>query len=98
MNKIDVTVLGGTGMLGAMVVDYLAKDSRFNVTATARSLAESAGFQKVYPHVTWKEFSVSSHPEALQAQLDQALADLVAANGTIADLQAKIANAIAALA
>lgn len=35
---------------------------------------------------------------ALQAQLDQALADLVAANGTIADLQAKIANAIAALA
>ena len=35
---------------------------------------------------------------ALQAQLDQALADLVVANGTIADLQAKIAAALAALA
>lgn len=35
---------------------------------------------------------------ALQAQLDQALADLVVANGTIAELQAKISAALAALA
>ena len=47
-----VLVLGGTGMLGSMVSDLLARDSRLSVTATAKS-AEAA---RQLDGVEWAQF------------------------------------------
>ncbi|GMV37988.1 MAG: hypothetical protein AMXMBFR61_24960 [Fimbriimonadales bacterium] len=53
---MKVLVLGGTGMLGAMVTDYLSCTSDLAVHATARNstLAESA--RALVPQVQWHRF------------------------------------------
>jgi len=50
----NVLVLGGSGMLGSMVVDYLSRDSGLTLTATVRSGELRERMQKVYPHVRWE--------------------------------------------
>jgi dTDP-4-dehydrorhamnose reductase len=47
-----VLVLGGTGMLGSMVADVLARDSRLAVTATTRSPETALGLNGV----SWAQF------------------------------------------
>jgi dTDP-4-dehydrorhamnose reductase len=47
-----VLVLGGTGMLGSMVADVLARDDGLAVTATARDPAAAPAI----PNVTWAPF------------------------------------------
>jgi dTDP-4-dehydrorhamnose reductase len=49
-----VLVLGGSGMLGSMLVDYLSRDSRLAVTATVRSEELKARLRTVYPGVRWE--------------------------------------------
>lgn len=50
----NVLVMGGSGMLGSMVVDYLSRHSDFSLTATVRSADLRARMQTVYPQVRWE--------------------------------------------
>src|SRR5689334_5507352 len=52
----DVLILGGSGMLGSMVVDVLSRDPALRVTATARSSELTKRFAERYPSVTWTTF------------------------------------------
>ncbi len=55
-----VTVLGGSGMLGAMVTDALARDPSLRVTATVRSQTlRDHGAAKV-PEATWTIFDAAA--------------------------------------
>jgi dTDP-4-dehydrorhamnose reductase len=50
----NVLVLGGSGMLGSMLVDYLSRDSALSVTATVRNHGLRERMQAVYPQVRWE--------------------------------------------
>ncbi len=50
-----VLVLGGSGMLGSMVADYLSRDSRLEVSATMRTSSETEAWKARLP-VRWLEF------------------------------------------
>jgi dTDP-4-dehydrorhamnose reductase len=52
----NVLVLGGSGMLGSMVVDVLARAPEFTVTATVRNTALADRFRTLYPNVRWALF------------------------------------------
>lgn len=67
MNK--VLVLGGTGMLGAMVVDWLDRDGAIQVVATARSNDLANGGAAVASGVDWQEFEVLTGPEGRLREL-----------------------------
>lgn len=58
--KKSVLVLGGTGMLGSMLVDYFSRKSNLQVTATVRfdETARELGAQ--FPNVKWKVFDANS--------------------------------------
>jgi dTDP-4-dehydrorhamnose reductase len=49
----NVLVLGGSGMLGSMVVDYLSRQSGLALTATVRSEALRDAMASKYPRVCW---------------------------------------------
>ncbi len=53
---MKVFVLGGTGMLGAMVTDYLAGTSDLEVHATARDLTLVERARALVPRVQWHLF------------------------------------------
>lgn len=52
----NILVLGGSGMLGSMVVDVFAQRQDFKVTATLREAAMKQHWQKLYPNITWEVF------------------------------------------
>lgn len=58
MTKINVLVLGGSGMLGSTVVDCFSNNINFTVTATVRNQVLLATCQKKIPSVQWKLFDV----------------------------------------
>ena len=47
-----VLVLGGSGMLGSMVVDLLSRNAAFEVTATARDASLVTDFGSRFPRAT----------------------------------------------
>src|SRR5271157_332170 len=49
-----VLVLGGSGMLGSMIVDYLSRHSDFSLTATVRSADLQARMLVANPRVRWE--------------------------------------------
>ena len=49
-------MLGGSGMLGSMVADYLSKDKGMKVAATVRNKAFLSKFEKTIPNVKWSLF------------------------------------------
>ncbi|MBI2852127.1 MAG: SDR family oxidoreductase [Chloroflexi bacterium] len=51
---MKIIVLGGSGMLGSMVVDYLSGDSDFQLTATARNRELLPGLQSHITNVQWR--------------------------------------------
>jgi len=53
---VNVLVLGGTGMLGAMVTDYLGSISDLEVHATARDRTLIDRARDLVPRVTWRLF------------------------------------------
>jgi dTDP-4-dehydrorhamnose reductase len=53
---IRVAVLGGSGMLGSMIVDLLARQPDLAVSATARDETLRARFAERYPEVAWRLF------------------------------------------
>lgn len=55
-----VIVLGGSGMLGSMVVDYLSRDSTLEVDATVRTRALAAKCRERLPGVSWLLFNAGS--------------------------------------
>jgi len=59
----NVLVLGGSGMLGSMIVDVLSKDPDFRVTASARNEAVLSTFESIYPAARWVRFSPSSEAD-----------------------------------
>jgi dTDP-4-dehydrorhamnose reductase len=54
--KTKVLVLGGSGMLGSMVVDFLSRDSALDVAATVRSDAMKRQMCGAYDNVEWIVF------------------------------------------
>ena len=51
--KQRILVLGGSGMLGSMVTDYLARDPELEVTATVRSPALRDACKSRVPEAAW---------------------------------------------
>ena len=62
---MKVLVLGGTGMLGAMVTDYLAGMSELELHATARDLRLVERARELVPRVQWHLF----HAEGVDPDL-----------------------------
>jgi dTDP-4-dehydrorhamnose reductase len=60
MARTKVLVLGGSGMLGSMVVDVLCRDALLDVTATVRSDALRMTMAETYPEANWQLFDPSS--------------------------------------
>lgn len=58
--KQKVIVLGGSGMLGSMVADYLAREDEFEVAATTRSEESSMVCRERCGSVRWREFDAST--------------------------------------
>lgn len=54
MAKQTVTILGGTGMLGSIVLDYFAASDEFDLRATVRDKKEAESTIKSYPHVDFR--------------------------------------------
>lgn len=59
-----VLVAGGTGMLGAMVVDVLSRQEGFDLTATARDARWLAAAEERIPGVRWVEWDVERERDA----------------------------------
>lgn len=59
-----VLVLGGTGMLGSMMVDVLDRMPGLQISATYRRQSNIA-MRKLYPNVNWVEFEADSSFEVL---------------------------------
>ena len=60
MSRTNVTVLGGSGMLGSMVADVLSRDPELNISATVRSQALADRFARILPEVEWRVFDAAS--------------------------------------
>jgi dTDP-4-dehydrorhamnose reductase len=60
MSRTNVTILGGSGMLGSMVADVLSRDLDLQVSATVRSQALADRFARILPEVEWRVFTAAS--------------------------------------
>jgi dTDP-4-dehydrorhamnose reductase len=66
--KTTVLVLGGSGMLGSMVVDVLSRDAALDVVATVRSDELRRRMANVYLNVAWEVLDPASDlPDGLFA-------------------------------
>lgn len=72
--NVVVTVLGGSGMLGSMVVDYLARDSELDLRATVRSKFLADKLRKRLSNVKWQIFDAEKmNKNALSAAIKDAI-------------------------
>lgn len=55
-----VVVLGASGMLGSMVVDWLCRDHSLRVTATLRSAELRQSMQECYPSAEWRVLDIDN--------------------------------------
>jgi dTDP-4-dehydrorhamnose reductase len=55
-----VIVLGGSGMLGSMVTDFLSRDTALKVTATVRTEALAAKCRERLPKINWLLFDAAA--------------------------------------
>jgi dTDP-4-dehydrorhamnose reductase len=60
MATTKVAILGASGMLGAMVLDHLSRDTRHEIIATVRSEKLIAKLRSVYPKVEWRLLDAES--------------------------------------
>jgi len=56
-----VLVLGASGMLGSMVIDYLSTVGGMQLTGALRSSELMSRFRHIYPEVNWAPFRYSNH-------------------------------------
>lgn len=66
MDKINVLILGASGMLGSMVTDFLSREEDLSIAATVRSseLTKKAG--KHINNVEWQIFEVKEEAQTVQ--------------------------------
>lgn len=62
----DILVLGASGMLGSMLVDYLSRDAQLCVAGAVRTDALRDRFRSIYPGAQWTLFKWASDPEAFR--------------------------------
>jgi dTDP-4-dehydrorhamnose reductase len=62
-----VLVLGASGMLGLMLVDFLSKTPRLAVTGTVRNVALLDQFRCLYPSVNWAVFDYGERGAAFDS-------------------------------
>ncbi|OGL37175.1 hypothetical protein A3E49_02530 [Candidatus Saccharibacteria bacterium RIFCSPHIGHO2_12_FULL_49_19] len=55
MAKPNVAILGCTGMLGSMTLDYFVQSGDFDIVATARQIGELKSLKKTYPSVEFRQ-------------------------------------------
>lgn len=55
-----VVVLGASGMLGSMVVDWLSRDQALRITATLRSAELRQSMQDCYPRAEWRVLDIEN--------------------------------------
>jgi dTDP-4-dehydrorhamnose reductase len=67
MSQTKVIVLGGSGMLGSMVVDVLSRDSLLKVSATVRSRDLLPQLQAKLPTADWKILDAERSDEGATA-------------------------------
>lgn len=72
---MKVLILGGSGMLGNMLVDYLSQQSGIELSATVRTVEKKERSQQCYSDVRWRMFdaatkSTSSDLEKLLSNID----------------------------
>jgi dTDP-4-dehydrorhamnose reductase len=67
---MKVLVMGASGMLGAMVTDFLATDADLQVSASVRSQGELEKGKAILPKVQWKIMDAAD-PASLMALLAQ---------------------------
>src|SRR5947207_1202884 len=60
MNRQRILVLGGEGMLGSMVADYLSRDPQFEVTATTRAQSPAPAIDGL----RWLDFDANDQKAA----------------------------------
>ena len=70
MSQTNVTVLGGSGMLGSMVVDVLSRDPEFKVSATVRTYPLAEHCKAILPTVEWRVFRAGSEEQGSVARAD----------------------------
>ena len=70
MKKSRVLILGASGMLGSMLVDFLSRKEDLSLTATVRSQKLLDGFQKRASHVTCKIFEITDESKTIE-QLEE---------------------------
>src|SRR4030066_1868744 len=63
MGTKTVMVLGGSGMLGAMVVDAFYRDAGLHVPATVREESLLSQWRSLYPSVSWTTLDAEHSPE-----------------------------------
>jgi len=67
-----VLVLGGSGMLGSMVVDVLSRNQTLNVTATVRDAALASRCGARLPAAAWRVFRFDGDPPPPEMLADHA--------------------------
>ncbi len=78
-----VLVLGGSGMLGNMIIDVLAANKTLTLAGTARPGDELDRLQKNYPHVTWHALDAEQADEKTLGDLVSDYAWVINAIGII---------------
>ena len=58
-----VLVMGGSGMLGAMVADYLARQGEYSLCATVRNPSFASNMKEFVPEVEWLVLDAEKSPE-----------------------------------
>lgn len=57
--KTNILILGGSGMLGSMLVDVFAKEEMFDVTGTVRTESMVVKYREKIPSIRWEIFDAT---------------------------------------
>lgn len=70
--EIKIVVLGGSGMLGSMINDFISRNSNFTITSTVRNNELMSKCKSVFPKINWEILDVSL---ANENELDKVIGD-----------------------
>ena len=56
--EIKIVVLGGSGMLGSMINDFISRNSNFSITSTVRNNELMNKCKSVSPKINWEILDV----------------------------------------
>ena len=55
--EIKIVVLGGSGMLGSMINDFISRNSNFSITSTVRNNELMNKCKSVFPKNTFRAYT-----------------------------------------